>query len=115
MLISLPACSVVSHIRCLELLAFIVSKEVNDYSPETVSKCLAEIKLSSWYFFHGLQFGLEEGAFLYIDLLAALTREFDDLLPKAVFYFEMTLNRDIHIDDASLLRALLQEYYLRIS
>ena len=105
----LPTCSNAAKRSCLELLGQISVCEAHVNSPEVVSACLKELKLSSWLFLHGLQFDTPENAWLYVDLIGVLGEKYSDFRPKAKFYLNQVLNRKLPVDDFEMVQNTLKE------
>jgi len=108
-LVMLPNCSAVAKRRCLELLGQISVCEPDVSSPSVVQECLEELRLSSWYFLHGLQFDIPENAWLYVDLVGVLGEKFSGFKPRAKSYLECVLKRNLPANDIEMIQNTLAD------
>jgi hypothetical protein len=104
LLAMLPSCSIPARQQCLELLGQIAVGEPDAGSPNVVNECIAELRQSTWFLLHGLQFDRVDLAWLYVDLIGVLGEEHDDFRTRARLYLERVLTRDLPPKDAELVR-----------
>ena len=91
----LPRCSPVVREQCLHLLGMAVSSESAPGSGNVAEACLAEIRNSTWYFLHGLQFDDVDQVAGYVDILGCLGLAFDDLTDTVEQYLRLALTRNL--------------------
>jgi len=91
----LPRCSRVVRQECLDLLGLAASSESAPGASNVAEACLAEIRNSTWYFLHGLQFDDVDQVVGYVDILGCLGLAFDDLTDTVEQYLRLALTRDL--------------------